>query len=213
MDDMNNLLVISNNDPIQPVGATGVMGNSKDLEKVADPPPQMLDGLSRDNETEQRYHQRFELGEVAFAWIRPGGADPLEIGGKSMGEIACAVFNARPIGLGKIDNISMGGLSFHHVDGNIQPDQFLVLDILSAERGFYLPGIRFRIIADKSIPNDIPGDDIETRQVRLQFIKMEASQKRKLKGLMLDHGPATASVGCARLYYKQTGLLERLSIR
>ena len=87
----------------------------------------VLDGKKR---IEYRYHKRYRLTEDAFALIRPISTGPLKIGGKSMGCIACAVFNAKPVKLGKIDNIGMGGLMFYHADSKEQISQALVLDIL-----------------------------------------------------------------------------------
>ena len=75
-----------------------------------------LDDSDEEKRIEYRYHKRFQLNKDAFALIRSIPAGPLKIHGKSMGCIACAVFNAKPAKLGKIDNISMGGLMFHHAD-------------------------------------------------------------------------------------------------
>ena len=66
-----------------------------------------LDDSIEKKRIEYRYHQRFQFNKDAFALIRPIPAGPLKINGKSMGCIACAVFNTRPAKLGKIDNISM----------------------------------------------------------------------------------------------------------
>jgi hypothetical protein len=55
-----------------------------------------------------------------------------------MGEIACDVFRSKPIKLGRINNISMGGLVFRYIDSLAQSEESPVLDILSADCGFYL---------------------------------------------------------------------------
>ena len=120
----------------------------------------------------------FNLTKDASALIRPISAGPLKIDGKSMGGIACAVFNARPVKLGKIDNISMGGLMFHYVDSMTQLSEALVLDILLADCGFYLANMAYKTISDVVIPEDLPGDPFEMRQVRLQFQKLNATSKR-----------------------------------
>jgi hypothetical protein len=140
-----------------------------------------LDNLDGKKQIEHRYHKRFQLNENAFALIRSKRAGPLKIYGKSMGCIACAVFNAKPVKLGKIDNISMGGLIFHHVDSKAQSNQASVLDILLADCGFYLADMQFKIITDVVIPDDISSDAVETRQVRLKFQKLNTIQQSRLK--------------------------------
>ena len=128
------------------------------------------------------------MNKDAFALIRPIRVGPLNIHGKSMGCIACAVFNAEPAKLGKIDNISMGGLMFHHVVGKAQLGQAFVLDILLADCGFYLANIPFETISDAVVPDDIPGDVIKMRRVRLSFQRLNDIQQPKLKDFILNHG-------------------------
>ena len=106
--------------------------------------------------------------------------------------IACAVFNAKPARLGRVDNISMGGLMFQHVVGKLQLNKVLVLDILLAGCRFYLANMPFKIIADVVIPTDIPGSSIKMRAVRLQFQKLNVNQQASLKELILNHGTEIA---------------------
>ena len=139
--------------------------------------PSGMDDSEEKKRIEYRYHKRFRLNENAFALIRSIPAGPLNICGKSMGCIACAVFNAKPTKLGKIDNISMGGLMFHHVDSKEQSSQALVLDILLADSGFYLANMSFKTITDVVIPDEVFSDAIEIRQVRLQFQRLNTDQR------------------------------------
>jgi hypothetical protein len=120
--------------------------------------------------------------------IRSFAAGPLKIQGKSMGCIACAVFDARPARLGKIDNISMGGLMFEHVAGRFQLAEAVVLDILLADCRFYLANLPFKIKTDVVLPEDIPGAAFEMHQVRLQFQNLSAYQQARLKDLIRNHG-------------------------
>ena len=188
VNDMNNLYVIRKEDPIQLVDEAGPIEDAYDLTGIDDPLPLDFDDSDRKKRIEYRYHKRSQLNKDAFALIRPIPAGPLKIHGKSMGCIACAVFNAKPAKLGKIDNISMGGLMFHHVDSKAQLDQALVLDILLADCGFYLANMPFKTITDVVIPEDVPGDSIEMRQVRLQFQKLNAIQQARLKYFIMNHG-------------------------
>jgi hypothetical protein len=147
-----------------------------------------LDDSIKKKRIEFRYHQRFQLNKDAFALIRSLSTAPLKITGQSMGSIACAVFNARPAKLGRIDNISMGGLMFHHVESKAQLSQTLVLDILLADCKFYLANIPFKTITDVVIPDEISSAALELRQVRLQFQKLNTIQQARLKDFIKNHG-------------------------
>ena len=193
--DMNNLYVISKEDPIQLVDEAAPIEDAYDLTGIDDSLPLDLDDSDQKKRIEYRYHKRSQLNKDAFALIRSISAGPLKIHGKSMGCIACAVFNAKPAKLGKIDNISMGGLMFHHVDSKAQLSQALVLDILLADCGFYLANMPFKTITDVVIPEDVPGDAIEMRQVRLQFQKLNAIQQARLKGFLMNHGTEIGEIG------------------
>jgi hypothetical protein len=125
--DMDNINYISEADPNLPVDEIGMIEDGynqmgMDASLLLD-----LDNLDGKKRIEYRYHKRYQLTEDAFALIRPISAGPLKIRDKSMGCIACAVFNAKPAKLGKIDSISMGGLMFHHADSTAQLGQTLVL--------------------------------------------------------------------------------------
>ena len=186
--DMNNLYVISNGDPIQSADEVGPFEGRYDRRGIDDSLPLDLDNSEGKEKVEHRYHRRFQLSEDAFALIRPFSAGPLKIQGKSMGRLACEVFNARPAKLGKIDNISMGGLMFHYVDSMIKFNEALVLDILLAGCGFYLANIPYKTVTDVVIPEEMPGDPIEMRQVRLQFQKLNVNQRSNLNDFLLNHG-------------------------
>ena len=185
---MNNLYVISKDDPNQLVDEVGLIEGGQDLKGIDGSLPLDLDASDPEKRLEHRYHKRFQLNENAFALIRPVSAGPLKIFGKGMGGVACAVFDARPAKLGKIDNISMGGLMFHYVDSKTQLSEALVLDILLADCGFYLANIAYKTLADVVIPEDLPGDPFAMRQVRLQFHKLNAIQHAKLHDFILNHG-------------------------
>ena len=185
---MDNINYISEADPNLPVDEIGMLEDGynqmgMDASILLD-----MDVLDRKKRIEYRYHKRYQLTEDAFALIRPISTGPLKIRGKSMGCIACAVFNAKPVKLGKIDNISMGGIMFYHADSKEQFSQALVLDILLANCGFYLADMTFKTITDVVIPDEVSSDAIEIRQVRLQFQQLNADQQVQLKDFIMNHG-------------------------
>ena len=185
---MDNIYYTSKDDPNLPIDESGRIEDGYGSTEIDDTLRRDLDDSDGEKRIEYRCHKRFQLIEDAFALIRPISAGPLKISGKSMGCIACAVFNAKPVKLGKIENISMGGLMFHHVDGTAQLKQELVLDILLADCGFYLANMQFKTIADVVIPDEVSNDSIEMRQVRLQFQKLNTIQQARLKEFIVDHG-------------------------
>jgi hypothetical protein len=113
---MDNIHYISKDDPRQLVDEIGIIQHVYNPSGVNDSLLLNLADSDEKKRIDYRRHRRFKLSENAFALIRSIHAGPLKIHGKSMGCIACAVFNAKPAKLGKIDNISVGGLMFHHAD-------------------------------------------------------------------------------------------------
>ena len=185
---MDNINYISEADPNQLINEIGMIEDGYNQMGMDDSLLLDLgnsDGVKR---IEYRYHKRYQLTEDAFALIRPISTGPLKIRGKSMGCIACAVFNAKPVKLGKIDNISMGGLMFYHADSKEQLSRTLVLDILLADCGFYLANMPFKTITDVVIPDEVSSDAVEIRQVRLHFQHLNAIQQARLKDFIMNHG-------------------------
>ena len=184
MDDYYN---VNETDPFQPVD--NVRLNDEVFDQTGIDDSLRLDlGVNEKKKNDSRQDIRFQLTGNAFALIRSNQTGPLKIYGKSMGCIASAVFNAKPVKFGKIDNISMGGLMFHHVDSRAQLSKALVLDILLADCGFYLANMAFKTITDGVVPDDIYDNLLEMRQVRLQFQKLGVEQLDKLKKFIFNHG-------------------------
>lgn len=192
---MNDLYVVRSDNPIQTVYAVGPAEYEYDPSRTDCSLPLDSDDLDVKKKVEHRYYERYQLKEGTFALIRPFSTGPLKIYGKSMGCMACAVFNAKPVKLGKIDNISMGGLMFDHADDKTKVSEALVLDILLADCGFYLADIPFKIVTDVAIHYDLPGDPIDMRKVRLQFQKMTPNQRARLKGFLFKHGIESGEIG------------------
>ena len=192
---MDNLYITSKEDTSQQVVDSGPIEDGLDLMGIDASLPQVLDDSDRIKRVEHRYHKRFQLKQDAFALIRSISAGPLNIQGKSMGCIGSAVFNANPARLGRIVNISMGGLMFQHVAGKTQLNKTFVLDILLADCRFYLANIPFKIKADVVLPEDIPGSTFEMRQVRIQFQNLGIKQQARLAEFLFNHGREIAEIG------------------
>ncbi len=147
-----------------------------------------LDDKKREQEYDRRTHKRFEVKEYAFALIRPASSRSLCLIDRSMGEIACDVFRSKPVKLGRINNISMGGLVFRYIDSQAQSDESLVLDILFAAYGFYLANVPFETITDIEIAEDVPVAAAIMRQLRVQFKKLTPNQKALLDYFVWNFG-------------------------
>lgn len=130
---------------------------------------------------EKRAHERFPVNKDAFALIRPAAAGQLIVEDKSMAEIACDVYRSKPVRFGRIDTISMGGLSFCYITGEEQSNQPLVLDILVAESGFYLENLTFNNISDFEIDDEFEINSFKMRLNRVQFDELEPAAIMKLK--------------------------------
>lgn len=130
---------------------------------------------------EQRVHERFKVIKDAFALIRPAVVGQLSVENKSMAEIACAVYRSKSIRFGRIDNISLGGLSFRYIASEEHSNQSLVLDILVAESGFYLENLLFKDISDVKIDDDFVINSFKMRLNRVQFEGMKPNATIKLK--------------------------------
>ena len=134
-----------------------------------------------EKKVESRKHMRFQVSKDAFALIRPADAKQLRVVDRSMGEIACAVYRSKAVRFGRIDNISMGGLSFRYITGEERSNQSLVLDILVADSGFYLENLMFKNIADFEMDDGFAINSFKMRLNRVQFEKLESAAIIKLK--------------------------------
>lgn len=130
---------------------------------------------------DKRAHKRFQVNKDAFALIRPAAAEQLRVADKSMAEIACVVYRSKPVRFGRIDNISMGGLSFRYLTGEERSNKSLVLDILVAESGFYFENLTFKNISDVGMDDDFAINSFKMRLNRVQFEGLEPATIMKLK--------------------------------
>ena len=130
---------------------------------------------------EKRAHKRFRVNNDAFALIRPASAEKIRVSDRSMAEIACSVYRSKPVRFGRIDNISMGGLSFRYISGEERSNQSLVLDLLVAESGFYLENLMFRDIDDVEMDSDSTINSFKMRLNRVQFERLEPAATMKLQ--------------------------------
>ncbi len=130
---------------------------------------------------DRRAHKRAQVKKRAVALIRRVSVRQLRVPDRSMGEIACAVYRSKPTKSGRINNISMGGLSFDYIPGREQSNQSVALDILLADCGFYLANLAFKSISDVKVAADFSMDFIQMRRHHVQFERLTPTQIRKIQ--------------------------------
>lgn len=119
----------------------------------------------RKNNEERRKYPRFDTKDVAFAVLK---AD-------------------REEELGQIINISLGGLAFHYFIGNREFQKAERLDVLLADNGLQVENIKFRVVDDCELVNELPFSSITKRQQRVLFDDLTASQKQGIESFIQRH--------------------------
>jgi len=147
-----------------------------------------LDYQNTGKRYDRRTCKRFQVKVHAFALIRAAPSQPIYLIDKSMGEIACDMFRSKPIKLGRINNISMGGLVFRYIESQAQSSESSVLEILFADCGFYMGNVSFKTISDIELSEDVPIDSVKMKQLRVQFKKITPNQKIQLDYFIRNHG-------------------------
>ncbi|MBW2576263.1 MAG: hypothetical protein JRC88_12445 [Deltaproteobacteria bacterium] len=130
---------------------------------------------------DRRAHKRFQVKKDAFALIRPVSVKQIRVADRSMGQISCAVYRSKPVKFGRINNISMDGLSFDYIAGEEGLSQSLVLDILLTDRGFYLANLMFKSICDVKVATDFSMDPIKMKRHHVRFERPAPAQIRKIQ--------------------------------
>jgi hypothetical protein len=122
-------------------------------------------------ETERRKFIRFLAQETAFAVLRPDFTK-----------------------LGKIKDISEGGLAFHHVAYERQNEESSAIDIFLTGNRFYLGRVPCKIRYDIKLDEryQIPIDRIERRRCGVQFGPFTEEQTAKLSFFLKNHVTGTA---------------------
>lgn len=114
---------------------------------------------------ERRKHPRFDTKDVAFAILK---AD-------------------REEELGQIVNISLGGLAFQYFIGNREFQKADRLDVLLADRGIHVEDIKFRVVEDFELVNELPFSSITKREQRVLFNDLSDSQKHGIDSFIRRH--------------------------
>jgi hypothetical protein len=135
---------------------------------------------------ERRSLKRFQVKQGAIALARPVDSTPLCLTDKSMGEIACEIYRSNPTKIGRINDISMGGLSFNYIDCMNESKQPVVFDIVLAHCGLYLENLTCKIVDSHDLEEDSL-TPLTMKLLRVQFEGLLSDQISELHDLLENH--------------------------
>jgi hypothetical protein len=118
----------------------------------------------RKKEVERRKHKRFEVPTGAFVALCPRG-----------------------IIVGKIVDISAGGLAFGYINGQKPLKSLSELDMFCVDNGFCLRNVRFKTVWDVEIPNELPVNSETMRRSGVRFKRLGRNRKSQLKRFIENH--------------------------
>jgi hypothetical protein len=103
------------------------------------------------------------------------------------GKNTYAVLRARGSKLGRVIDISKGGLAFRYVSVGERLKGPLELDLLSHQYDYRIDKIPVKIISDLELANKKAFKSTTLKRVGVQFGKLTRAQKSKLEHFMRDH--------------------------
>ncbi|MBI9085738.1 MAG: hypothetical protein JEZ11_19225 [Desulfobacterales bacterium] len=136
---------------------------------------------------DRRSMPRRRVRSGAFALLGFEGIGLGRIDQMSMGDIACAVYKSRPLKMGQIRDISLSGISFSYIDSDGCTGIASKLDILVADSAFYLENLSFRTVTDLAVSDDTDFQAMKTKIACLQFKDLEPHQIAQLDRFLRQH--------------------------
>ena len=109
------------------------------------------------------------------------------------GKNTYAVLRARGSKLGRVIDISKGGLAFRYVSVGDRLKGPLELDLLSHQYDYRIDKIPIKIITDLELANKKAFKSTSLKRVGVQFGKLTREQKSKLEHYIRDHAVEEAS--------------------
>ena len=82
--------------------------------------------------------------------------------------------------VGKLENISKGGVSFTCLDSGRQSTSMPVLEIFSKDDGFYLKEIPFKVVSNTDVENNVPCSSLQMKQISGEFADLTEYQRSQL---------------------------------
>ena len=111
------------------------------------------------------------------------------------GKNTYAVLRARGSKLGRVIDISKGGLAFRYVSVGERLKGPLELDLLSHQYDYRIDKIPIKIITDLEVANKKAFKSTTLKRVGVQFGKLTREQKSKIEHFIKDHAEDETSQG------------------
>jgi hypothetical protein len=119
---------------------------------------EICDMINRKDSAERRANERLHVPKRVLAVLKP--------------------YYTR---LGRIKDVSMGGLSFIYLDSEVPSTKTTELDIISEDGSLHLDKLPCKTISDSETTEELPNSSVNMRRSGLQFGKLTAHQKAKMK--------------------------------
>ena len=108
---------------------------------------------------QRREHKRYKVGDGTFIVLRP---------------------QPNSSKLGRIIDVSRGGLAFHYSDSQEQPGNFSELDIFISGEGFLVGNMQFEVRSEITLPQHTPLNSVSTKRFGVKFGPMTEKNKSQL---------------------------------
>jgi hypothetical protein len=122
---------------------------------------------------DRRKDRRFSVQEGVFAALRPH-------------------FKT----LGKVNDISLNGLSFDYISNGSSSEGHLEVDLFGAKQAFYLGQVKCRVVSDSRINDHTPLSSLRISRLSLEFEELTDEQISKLKHVIRNY--SKTAVQCRR---------------
>jgi len=106
---------------------------------------------------------------------------------------AFAVIRTSDNKLGRIRDVSKGGLSFEYITKGDPAEGLTELDIFTTENDFYLKLLPVQVIMDSTLESEHVFSSLEMRRLAVQFGEMTPIQMSKLDYFLQHHTTAGAA--------------------
>ena len=94
--------------------------------------------------------------------------------------------------LGKVNDISLNGLSFDYISNGNSSEGHLEVDLFGTKKTFYLGQIKCRVVSDSQMDNQTPLSSLRISRLSLEFETLTDEQISKLKHVIRNYSERTS---------------------
>jgi hypothetical protein len=96
--------------------------------------------------------------------------------------------------LGKVNDISLSGLSFDYISNGSSSEGHLEVDLFGKDKTFYLGQIKCRVVSDSNINDHTPLSSLRISRLNLKFENLTDEQRSKLKQVIQNFAQTAVHV-------------------